>query len=173
MNIRTASLFVALSAATLPATAAAFPGMIDVPPPAADIPAIQAWAEQHSFGGCSVDVFKSGEAEVVAVQRSFTSGLLTSALVVFVRIDDHFEPGLVFRTVTGYMYRLVQDGDYVHVRNTSGKELSGFSISSIGQDDVAWKGRAKPDAAKPDAGREAAKPGVAPRGGSQGKKGKD
>jgi hypothetical protein len=159
MNMDKAFLLVLLSLTASPARAAGSANHGDVPTTLADIAAIKTWAEKSSWGGHSVDVFKSGDEEAVAVQRSFTSGLLTSGLVVFIRIERHWEPGIIFRTVTGYTYKFSQDGDYVHLRSSlSGKELGGFSISVIGQD---YAGRT--DKVRPDPGR-AAQQGVAPDG---------
>jgi hypothetical protein len=155
------ALILVLLLATTSVVRAGPPNYGDLPAKLADVPAIKFWAERNSWGGSTVDVLKSAEAEVVAVQRSLTSGLLTTGLVVFVRIDGHWEPGLILRTVTGYTYRLVQDGDYVHLRSSlSGKEIGGFSISGLGQDYVGWASKAKTDAGRDTAAQQ----GVAPDG---------
>jgi len=159
MNMDKAFLLVLLSLTAAPARAAGSANHGDVPTTLADVAAIKTWAEKSSWGGSSVDVLKSGNVEVVAVQRSFTSGLLTSGLVVFIRIERHWEPGIIFRTVTGYTYKFSQDGDYVRLSSSlSGKELGGFAISAIGQD---YAGRT--DKGRSEAGRAAHK-GVAPDG---------
>jgi hypothetical protein len=126
-------------------SAAAPPNYGDVPAVLADIPAIRSWAERNSWGGNSVDVLKSGENEIALVQRSFTSGLLTNGLVVFVRIGRQWEAGLILRTVTGYTYKIVQDGDTVRLKNSaSGVEVGSFSISTIARDYFAGAGKRDP-----------------------------
>ena len=98
----------------------------------ADLAAIRSWAQHESWGGNHVDVLKFGGREVVVVRRSFTSGLMTCGLNVFVPADGGWEPSLALRPVAGFLLKVTQDGDAVRILNSkTGTEVASFSIAGL------------------------------------------
>jgi hypothetical protein len=96
-----------------------------------DIAAIRAWAEKASWGGHEVDVFKSDGRQVAVARRSFTSGVETCGLTVFVPTSRGWEPGLTL-DVTGFWLKVSQEGDSIRTVNSNSKaEVARFSVAQL------------------------------------------
>jgi hypothetical protein len=110
------------------------PGTLVRPPTPASLPdvkAIRTWAEKASWGGHEVDVFKSDGRQVVVVRRSFTSGVETCGLAVFVPTSRGWEPSLTL-DVTDFWLKVSQEGDSIRIVNSNSKaEVARFSVAQL------------------------------------------
>jgi hypothetical protein len=102
------------------------------PPLVSDIKAIEFWAEATSFHGVAqVDEFEFGGHEAVVARRSFTSDVETCGLTVFVPARHGWIPSLSI-DLTHFWLMVNQDGDWIHLTNSSSKaEVARFSIAQL------------------------------------------
>ena len=97
----------------------------------ADLEAIRAWAKSTSWGGAEVDAFKSDGREVIVVRRSFTSGIESCGLTVFIPTKLGWTPGLSV-DVANFWLNVSQNGDAILIANSSSKaEVARFSIAQL------------------------------------------
>jgi hypothetical protein len=117
---------------SLSASAISPPSQESPAPHFSDVAGIKAWAEKESRGGFDVNVFTWKGHEAVVVRRSFTSGIQTCALAVFVQGEKGWEEGLRLRTFDFTWLGVVQDGDSVLIRDAKTERfLTQFSISGL------------------------------------------
>jgi hypothetical protein len=106
-----------------------------LPPAPAVLPdeaAVRSWAEKSSFGGNQVEVLTAGKRQVIATRRSFTSGVPSCALTVFVPVAKGWSPGLTLGDVWNGWLVLEQKGDLVRVVDARDKgEVARFSIAAL------------------------------------------
>ncbi len=94
--------------------------------------ALKHWAEKEYFGGGFVDLVTNDGIEVAIARRSFTSGIPTCALSVFVKSEEGWEEALKLRTYRGRWFDFTQDGDMVFIRDDKSKaEVLRFSIAQL------------------------------------------
>jgi hypothetical protein len=115
-------------------------GVLVRPPAPASLPdlgAIRAWGEKTSFGGNEIDELKFDGQQAVIVRRSFTSGVETCGLTVFVPTRRGWLPALTV-DVFDLWLKVSQDGDIIHIVNSSSKaEVARFSIAQLQADKSA------------------------------------
>jgi len=102
----------------------------------ANIQELKQWAEKNSWGGCSVDVVKHSGTEAVIVRRSYTSGIQSCALSVFIYEKAGLLEALKLRAFHGYWIDFKQRGDLITLDSydqVKGKpfEILQFSITSL------------------------------------------
>jgi hypothetical protein len=93
---------------------------------------IRNWAKTESFGGSEVDIVKHGDVEAAIVRRSFTSGVQSCVLSVFVKDKKAWVEAIGLRPFWGTWLGFKQSEDIVSVTvGKEAREVLRFSISEL------------------------------------------
>lgn len=93
---------------------------------------VEEWAAKESFGGHSIAQISWKSCEVLIVRRSFTSGVESCRLSVFVREKDAWVEALTLRPFWGTWLEVQHEDDSVRILTSRTKrEILRFSIGAL------------------------------------------